>query len=190
MTVDRPIMRFETAAEVESWFAQNHETSTGIFVVLSKKGAPVQLVANADVLDIALRYGWIDSQSRRLDEHHFLLSYTPRRARSPWSKVNRVKAEAMIAAGTMEPAGLAAVEQAKANGRWDTAYAGSAEFETPPDFLDALADHPEAAAFYETLTKQNRYAVYFRLNEAKRPETRARRIATFIAMFERGETFH
>lgn len=190
MAVDRPIQRFATTAEAEEWFAANHDCSDGIFVTLSKKSAPVQLAPAGEVLGIALRYGWIDSQSKRLDEDHFLLSYTPRRSRSPWSKVNRERVEAMIAAGQMTSAGLAAVEQARSNGRWDAAYAGSAEFETPQDFLDALAHNPAAAAFYATLTRQNQYAVYFRLNEAKKSETRARRIEKFIGMFERGEKFH
>ncbi|MDQ3157880.1 MAG: YdeI/OmpD-associated family protein [Actinomycetota bacterium] len=190
MAVDRPILRFSTPAEVESWFAENHATSEGILVTFSKKGAPIQLPTYDEVVAVGLRYGWIDSQLKGLDENHFLLTYTPRRARSPWSQVNREKAEAMISAGTMKPAGLAAVEQAKANGRWEAAYAGSADFETPQDFLDALKLNPTAAAFYETLTRQNKYAVYFRLNDAKKPETRARRIVKFVEMFERGEKLY
>ncbi len=190
MAVDRPIQVFRTAAEVEEWFEAQHGSSDGIFVTLSKKSDPDPLAAADDVLGIALRYGWIDSQSKRLDEHRFLLSYTPRRSRSPWSKVNRERVEAMMADGTLTPAGLAAVEMAKANGRWDAAYVGSAEFETPPDFLDALADNPKAAEFYETLNRQNKYAVYFRLNDAKKAETRARRIVKFVGMFERGEKFY
>lgn len=182
--------RFETPAEVEAWFAENHQTSDGIFITFSKKGSPVQLPTYAEVLDIALAYGWIDSRSKGLDEDFFLLTYTPRSSRSPWSKVNREKAEAMMADGTMKPSGLAAVEQARANGRWEAAYVGSADFETPQDFLDTLAQNLRAAAFYVTLTKQNKYAVYFRLNDAKKPETRARRIVKFVEMFERGEKFH
>lgn len=190
MAVDRPILKFSTPAEVESWFAENHATSEGIFITFAKKDSAVRTPTNDEVLDVALAYGWIDSQSKGLDENFFLLTFTPRRARSPWSRVNREKVEAMMAAGTMKLAGLAAVEQAKANGRWEAAYAGSAEFETPQDFLDALAQNPKAAAFYETLTKQNKYAVYFRLNDAKKPETRARRIVKFVEMFERGEKFY
>lgn len=190
MAVDRPILKFSTPAEVESWFAENHATSEGIFITFAKKDSAVRTATNDEVLDVALAYGWIDSQSKGLDQNFFLLTVTPRRARSPWSQVNREKAEAMIAAGTMKPAGLAAVERAKANGRWEAAYAGSADFETLQDFLDALAQNPKAAAFYETLTKQNKYAVYFRLNDAKKPETRARRIVKFVEMFERGERLY
>ena len=190
MAIERPIHRFATSADVEDWFAENHDTSDGIFVTLAKKGAPVQLAPANDILGTALRYGWIDSQSKGLDEHYFLLSYTPRRSRSPWSKINRERVEAMIEAGTMAPSGLAAVEVAKANGRWDAAYAGSSDFEEPQDFLEALARNPKAKAFYETLTKQNKFAVYFRLNDAKKPETRARRIVKFVEMFERGEKFY
>ena len=190
MAVDRPILKFSTPAEVESWFAENHGTSDGILITFAKKGSVVRTPTNDEVLDVALAYGWIDSQSKGLDENFFLLTFTPRRARSPWSQVNREKAEAMIAAGTMKPAGLAAVEQARANGRWEAAYAGSADFGTPQDFLDALRHNPKAAAFYESLSRQNKYAVYFRLNDAKKPETRARRIVKFVEMFERGEKLY
>ena len=190
MAVDRPILKFSTPAEVESWFAENHATSDGIFITFAKKDSPVRTPTSDEVLDVALAYGWIDSQSRGLDENFYLLTFTPRRARSPWSQVNRDKAEAMISSGTMKPAGMAAVEQARANGRWEAAYAGSADFETPQDFLDALQHNPKAAAFYEALSRQNKYAVYFRLNDAKKPETRVRRIVKFVEMFERGEKLY
>lgn len=190
MAVDRPILGFRTLAQVESWFTDNHAISDGVFITFAKKNSAVRTPTYGEVIDVALAYGWIDSQAKGLDADCFLLTFTPRRARSPWSQVNREKAETMIAAGTMKPAGLAAVEQARANGRWEAAYAGSADFEPPQDFLDALVENPKASAFYETLTRQNKYAVYFRLNDAKRPETRARRIVTFVEMFERGEKFH
>lgn len=190
MPVDRPILKFETPAELEAWFEANADTSDGIFITFSKKGSPVSLPSYDVVIDLALRYGWIDSMVKGIDEHYFAMTYTPRRARSPWSKINREKAEEMIAAGTMKPSGLAAVEQAKSNGRWESAYAGQATSETPQDFLDVLATNPKAAAFFETLSGQNKYAVYFRLNDAKKPETRARRIAKFVEMFERGEKFY
>lgn len=190
MAVDRPILRFRNRAELESWFAENHATSDGVFITFAKKNLAVRTPTYDEVIDVALAYGWIDSQTKGLDEDFYLLTFTPRKARSPWSQVNREKAEAKMAAGTMKPAGLAAVEQAKANGRWDSAYAGSADFEMPQDFLDALAHNPGAAAFFETLTKQNKFAVYFRLNDAKKPETRARRIVKFVEMFERGEKLH
>lgn len=190
MAVVRLILKFRAVAEVEAWFAENAAESDGIMITFAKKSSSVHTPTYDEVLDVALAYGWIDSQAKGLDDNFFLLTYTPRRSRSPWSQVNREKAEAMIAAGTMKTGGLAAVEQAKANGRWEAAYAGSAEFETPPDFFDELAKNPKAQAFFETLTKQNKYAVYFRLNDAKKPETRVRRIAKFVGMFERGEKFH
>lgn len=190
MPADRPILKFETAAEVADWFGQNADESDGVMIMFAKKASSVRTPRYGEAVDIALAYGWIDSQVRSYDADCYLQAFTPRRARSPWSQVNREKAEAMMAAGTMKPGGLAAVEQARANGRWDAAYAGAAASETPQDFLDALAQNPKAQAFFETLTKQNKYAVYFRLQDARKPETRARRVAKFVEMFERGEKFY
>lgn len=190
MPADRPMLKFETAAEVALWFEEDGAQSDGVMILFAKKASSVRTATYGEVLDIALAHGWIDSQVRAFDDDCYLQVFTPRRARSPWSKVNREKAEAMIAAGTMKTGGIAAIEVAKANGRWDAAYAGSAVSETPQDFLDALATNPKAAAFFETLTRQNKYAVYFRLNDAKKPETRTRRIAKFVDMFERGEKFY
>lgn len=190
MPADRPTLKFETPAEVAEWFGENAAESDGVMIMFAKKASSVRTPTYGEVLDIALAYGWIDSQVRAFDADCYLQAFTPRRARSPWSAVNREKAEAMIAAGTMKPGGLAAVEQARANGRWEAAYAGPATSETPQDFLDALAKNPKAAAFFDTLTKQNKYAVYFRLHDARKPETRARRSRKFVEMFERGEKFY
>jgi uncharacterized protein YdeI (YjbR/CyaY-like superfamily) len=190
MPDDRPILKFETPAEVAAWFEANAEESDGIMILIAKKASSIVTPTYLEVLDVALAWGWIDSIVRKYDDDCYQQAFTPRRSRSPWSKVNREKAEAMIAAGTMRPSGLAAVEQARANGRWEAAYAGQATSEAPADFLEALGRSPKAAAFYETLTKQNKYAVYFRLNDAKKPETRARRIVKFVEMFERGEKFY
>src|SRR5581483_1960227 len=130
-------------------------------------------------------WGWIDTQARRLDERFYVQRFTPRRARSPWSKRNREKAEALIAAGRMRAPGLAEVERAKADGRWDRAYDGPATMAVPDDLRAELARRPEAARFVETLSSQNRYAILYRLQDAKRPETRARRLRTFVEMLER-----
>ncbi|MEO6473082.1 MAG: YdeI/OmpD-associated family protein [Aeromicrobium sp.] len=190
MAADRPILKFETPDEVAEWFEENAENSDGMQILFAKKASKVRTPTYGEVLDIALAWGWIDSIVHGYDADCYLQTFTPRRSRSPWSKVNREKAEAMIADGSMKPSGMAAVELARANGRWDAAYVGQAEAETPQDFLDALARSPKAAAFFGTLSNQNRYAVYFRLNDAKKPETRARRIVKFVEMFERGEKFY
>lgn len=187
---ERPIERFASVDEFAAWLADHQEDLGGVWVTLAKKGSGLLTPTYEEVVDVALRFGWIDSQARRLDEASYLQAFTPRRARSPWSKRNREKAEAMIANGEMTPRGLAEVERARADGRWERAYDGAAAAEVPADFLAALALDPAAQAFYETLDAQNRYAIYFRLQSARRPETRARRIDAFVAQLARGERFH
>lgn len=190
MAVDRPLLRFADREQAAAWFEANHAASDGVWIAVAKKSSAVPTPSYHELVELALIFGWIDSQAKSLDQDCYQLTFTPRRARSPWSKVNREKAEALISAGLMHPAGLAAVELAKANGRWDTAYDRGSQAEVPADFLAALEENPAAKAFFATLNRQNHFAVYYRLNEAKRPETRARRIERFIAMFERGETLH
>ncbi|HEX5465877.1 MAG TPA: YdeI/OmpD-associated family protein [Candidatus Limnocylindrales bacterium] len=187
---DRPIERFASADDFATWLRDHQDDEQGVWITFAKRGSSERTPGYEEILDVALRFGWIDSQVRRLDDRFYLQAFTPRRARSPWSRRNREKAEAMIEAGTMEPAGLAAVERAKADGRWDRAYEGPANAQPPADFLAALAANPAARAFYQTLDAQNRYAVYFRLHDAVRPETRARRIERFVAQLARGERFH
>jgi uncharacterized protein YdeI (YjbR/CyaY-like superfamily) len=147
-------------------------------------------VTRAEALDIALRHGWIDGQSGSLDEDYWLQSFGPRRSRSTWSQINRDSALALIESGQMQPAGLAEVERAKADGRWDAAYASPSSATVPDDLASALAANPTAQAFFGTLSSQNRYAVLFRIATAKRAETRARKITEFVAMLERGETIY
>jgi uncharacterized protein YdeI (YjbR/CyaY-like superfamily) len=160
-------------------------------LVLAKKGTVEPTSLSYDqALDEALCHGWIDGQVRRLDEHTYRQRFTPRRARSPWSKRNVEMVGRLVAEGRMEPAGIAAVERAKSDGRWDAAYAGQASIEVPPDLEEALAAEPRASAMFEVLTSQNRYAVLYRIESAKRPDTRARRIDQFVAMLARGETLH
>lgn len=190
MAVERPLHRFVDAVEAESWFAAHHDASDGIMVAIAKKASDVPTPTYDQLVELALRFGWIDSQTRRLDDDCFQMTFTPRRPRSPWSQVNREKVEALIIIGRMEPSGLAEVDRARANGRWDAAYARSSEAEVPADFLAALEDNPVAKEFFATLSKQNTFAVYYRLNDAKRPETRARRIESFVAMFARGEKLY
>lgn len=190
MLTERPIERFASAQGFAAWLEAHHDERLGVWIMFAKKGSHERTPSYEEILEVALCFGWIDSQVRRLDETFYLQAFTPRRARSPWSKRNREKAEAFIAAGLMRPSGLAEVERARADGRWARAYDGPASAEAPEDFLAALAADPAAQAFYETLDAQNRYAVYFRLQDAVRPETRARRIEQFVAKLARGERFH
>jgi uncharacterized protein YdeI (YjbR/CyaY-like superfamily) len=174
-----------------AWLAAHCEQSPGVWLSLAKKGAtePTSLTYD-QALEEALCCGWIDGQVRRGDERTYGQRFTPRRARSSWSKRNVGLIERLSSEGRMLPAGLAAVERAKADGRWETAYAGQATIEVPGDLAAALAAEPAAQAMFEQLSSQNRYAVLYRVGEAKRPETRAQRIERFVAMLARGETLH
>jgi uncharacterized protein YdeI (YjbR/CyaY-like superfamily) len=181
---------FATAAEWEAWLREHHETVPGVWIKFAKKGSGLDTVTYLEALHGALRFGWIDGQARGLDDTHYLQRFTPRRARSIWSKRNREFATALIEAGTMEPAGLREVERAKADGRWDAAYAGQRSATVPDDLQRELDARPAAKAFFAGLSSQNRYAILYRLHEAKKPETRARRLAKFVAMLEAGETIY
>ncbi|MCU1480179.1 MAG: hypothetical protein JWQ19_965 [Subtercola sp.] len=172
------------------WLAANHDSSPGIRLAIAKKGGDHPSVSYAEALDEALCHGWIDGQKGSLDEHHFLQNFGPRRPQSLWSKINVDKAEALVAAGRMKAAGLAEIERAKANGRWATAYAGSKTIEVPHDLTAALATNPAAAAFFEKLSATNRYAILFRINNVKRADTRARKIAEYVLMLSRHETIY
>jgi uncharacterized protein YdeI (YjbR/CyaY-like superfamily) len=179
-------------ADAAAWRAYLEGTDAdGVWLVLAKKGTtePTKL-SYGEALEEALCFGWIDGQVRRRDEVTYRQRFTPRRARSVWSKRNVAHSERLIAEGRMAPAGLAAIERAKADGRWGAAYAGPATIEVPPELAAALAGEPKANAMFETLTSQNRYAILHRLALAKRPETQTRRIEQFVAMLARGETIH
>ncbi|HZC27370.1 MAG TPA: YdeI/OmpD-associated family protein [Actinopolymorphaceae bacterium] len=184
---DIPVLSFASAAGWETWLAEQHATADGLWLKIAKKASGIETVSYAEALDIALCYGWIDGLRRPCDESYFLQRFSPRTARSKWSKVNRGKVVELIERGSMEPAGLRAVEAAKADGRWEAAYGGPAEATVPDDLHDALARDPAAAEFFEGLTSRNRYAILYRINDAKRPETRARRIEQFVAMLAKGE---
>jgi uncharacterized protein YdeI (YjbR/CyaY-like superfamily) len=186
-TDDALILTFSTAADWEAWLEEHHAVSDGLWLQIAKKNSGIASVRYPEVLDVALSFGWIDGQRLALDEDHFLQRFTPRRARSRWSRINRDKAERLIAEGRMRPAGLREVERAKADGRWDAAYAGQRESEVPEDLKRELDARPNAAAAFSALNSQNRYAILYRLEDAKKPETRARRLAKFVAMLEAGE---
>jgi len=173
------------------WLAANHATSRGVRLVLAKKGVsdPTGLTYD-DALPEALSYGWIDGHLTRRDDATYRVRFTPRRARSSWSQRNVEMAEGLVAKGRMRPAGLAEVQRAKADGRWERAYAGSASIEVPDDLHDALAASPRAQAMWDVLTRTNRYAVLYRVHDARRPETRARRIAHYVDLLARGDTPH
>ena len=177
------------AAAWRSWLAEHHAEPDGVWLVLAKKGTvePTSLTYD-DALEEALCHGWIDGQVRRRDETTYKQRFTPRRARSPWSKRNVGIAERLVAEGRMHAAGQAELERAKSDGRWDAAYAGSATIEVPEDLANALAENPQAQQMFERLTSQNRYAVLYRVTTAKRADTRRRRIEKYVAMLARDET--
>jgi uncharacterized protein YdeI (YjbR/CyaY-like superfamily) len=185
-----PILQLADAAAWESWLEANHAAESGAWLKTARKSAAVTTVTHPEALEIAICFGWIDGQRLPHDDTFFLQRFTSRRARSKWSQVNRDKAELLIASGKMRPAGLEQVQAAKADGRWDAAYAPQSRATVPDDFQRALDTNPEAKAFFATLRGQNRFAFLYRLQDAKRPETRERRIAKFIAMLGNHETFY
>jgi len=191
MAAEQPELVVADAAAWRDWLAEHHQEQLGVWLMLAKKGTtePTSLTY-AEALQEALCQGWIDGQARRRDDATYFQRFTPRRARSPWSKRNVGFVADLEASGRMQPAGRAEVERAKADGRWEAAYAGPATIEVPDDLVAALAASPTATAMFEILTSQNRFAILHRVQDAKRPDTRARRIEQFVAMLERGETVH
>jgi uncharacterized protein YdeI (YjbR/CyaY-like superfamily) len=185
-----PQLAFASTAEWERWLERNHASSTGVWVKIAKKRVEIDSVRYPEVLESALCFGWIDGRRETYDGQYFLQRFTPRGPRSRWSKINREKCERLIAERAMRPAGLAQVQRARTDGRWETAYAGQRDATVPDDLERELDARPRARAFFGELTSQNRYSIIYRLNEAKRPETRARRLAKFVAMLEAGETLH
>lgn len=185
-----PVVPFESPAAWEAWLAEHHATSDGVWLQIAKKASGIPTVTHAEALDVALCHGWIDGQRKALDEMWFLQRFTPRRSRSNWSKINRAKVEQLTAEGRMRPAGLAEVERARADGRWDAAYDAQRTATVPDDLRRALDQNPVAAANFATLNSQNRYAILYRIQDAKRQETRARRIETFVAMLNEGSTLY
>ncbi len=182
------ILEFSEAAEWEGWLARHHDRSGAVLLRIPKRKGSDLTYARA--LDAALAWGWIDSQKRGLNAAAWLQRFSPRAARSPWSKINRARAEALIAAGAMKPPGLAEVERARADGRWARAYDGARVAQVPADLADALARNARARTFFEALDRGNRYAILWRVQTAKKPETRARRIEQFVALCAAGKTLH
>ena len=187
---DLETLPFASADAWERWLREHHETAPGVWIRFAKKASGIPTVTYLEALHVALRFGWIDGQARSVDERFYLQRFTPRRARSVWSKRNRDFATALIEAGQMEPAGLREVERAKADGRWDAAYDAPSGATVPEDLQRELDRSAQAAAFFATLDSRNRYAILHRIQTAKKPETRARRIATFVAMLEEGRTLY
>jgi uncharacterized protein YdeI (YjbR/CyaY-like superfamily) len=183
-----PFLEFADAEAFDRWLAANI-SSRGLWVKFAKKRGGAATLTKAEAIDCALCHGWIDGQLGRLDDNYFLTRFTPRKASGRWSANNRKRASELVAEGRMRPRGLAEIEAAKSDGRWQAAYPSATAAKTPPDFAAALAGSPKAAAFFAALDGANRYALMYRLHHAK-PELRERRIAEFIAMLERGETFH
>ena len=181
---------FKTARSFETWLKKHHATSDGLWLQIAKKGADESSVTYAQAVEIALCWGWIDGQKKGLDDQHFLQRFTPRRARSIWSKINVDKVAALIEAGRMQAAGHAQIDAAKADGRWQQAYDGARTSTTPDDLQAALDADPKAKAFFATINATNRYAVLWRVQTAVKPETRAKRIAQLVEMLARGEVIH
>ena len=185
---EQPVLSFATPAELGAWLDQHAEESDGIWLNLAKKASGIPSVVYADAVEIALCHGWIDGQAKRLDDDHYVQRFTPRRTRSKWSKINRQKAERLIAEGRMRPGGLREVDRAKQDGRWDEAYDSPTTAKVPEDFKRALAAEPAARDFFERLGNTKRYSFLYRIEDAKRPETRAKRIAEYVALLREGKT--
>ena len=185
-----PVLHFESASAWERWLAANHANARGVWLKIAKKGSGVPSVDYSQAVDAALCYGWIDGQKDGHDAGFWLQRFTPRRPGSRWSRVNTQRAEALMQAGRMRPAGVSQVEMAKADGRWQAAYHPPSTATVPADLGAALEANPRAAEFFATLDRANRYAILYRVADAKRPETRARRIATLVAMLAEHNKLH
>lgn len=185
-----PIIRFATAQDWENWLAEHHQTAPGLWLQLAKKASGLASVSYDEALDVALCYGWIDGQRKSADDQSWLQKFTPRGSKSVWSKVNCGRVEALVAQERMQPSGLAAVEAAKQDGRWDAAYDSASRAVVPADFQEALEAYPHANAFFATLNRANRYAILYRIQTAKKPETRTKRIQQFIQMLENHEVLY
>lgn len=189
-TPELPVIAFATQADFETWLAQHHEEPAGLWIKIARKASGIQSITHPEALDVALCYGWIDGLRRSFDDDYFVQKFTPRRKRSKWSKVNREKVATLIEQGRMQPAGLREIEAAKADGRWDAAYDSPSKIAVPDDLQVHLDAHPQAKAFFESLDSRNRYAILYRIHDAKRPETRARRIEQFVTMLIDGEKLY
>jgi uncharacterized protein YdeI (YjbR/CyaY-like superfamily) len=181
---DLPIIPFESQEEWEQWLAENHDTAPGMWLKIAKKASKILSVTYPEAVDSALCYGWIDGLKHRYDDQYWLQRFTHRRPRSKWSKRNRQQAEWLIEQGRVQPAGMKEIEEAKKDGRWDKAYAPQKEIMVPDDLQQELEQNPVAHEFFQNLNSRNRYAILYQIEDAKRPETRARRINKFVAMLK------
>ncbi len=184
------VLHCASSREWDNWLSEHHGQPEGVWLKIAKKGTGAVSVSYDEALDAALCHGWIDGQKKAHDDEFWLQKFTPRRSKSVWSRVNTEKVEQLIAAGRMKPAGQAAIDAAKRDGRWEAAYQPQGGLTVPADLLAALDKHPEARAFFDTLNKPNRYAICYRIETAVKPETRQARIEKFIAMLARHETLH
>jgi uncharacterized protein YdeI (YjbR/CyaY-like superfamily) len=189
-TIPLPILPFVNKKKWADWLNKQHDKSAGVWLKIAKKDTGIASVSYEEALDVALCYGWIDGQKKAFDDQYWLQKFTPRGPKSIWSKINTEKAEQLIAAGEMKPAGIKAIELARQDGRREAAYASQKNIVVPDDFQAALDKNKKAKAFFETLNSVNRYAILFRIHHAKKPETRARKIEQFIEMLYRGEKIH
>ena len=185
-----PTMLFEQKQDWLTWLTDNHSTSSGVWLQLAKKGVDVKSVSYDQAIEVALCFGWIDGQKKALNDQYWLQRVTPRSAKSIWSNINKEKALALIKSGIMAPAGLKEVERAKLDGRWDAAYDSASKSSVPSDFQSALDGNLRAKKFFETLDSRNRYSVLFRIQTAKRAETRAKKISQFVEMLANHENIH
>lgn len=185
-----PVIAFASRAKWKAWLAKHHATSPGMWLEIAKKGSEVDSVSYADAIEVALCFGWIDGQKAAADDDHWLQRFTPRKPRSRWSKINRDKATDLIERGEMKPAGQREVESAKSDGRWNAAYAGQRTMTVPKDLSDALKRNARARSFFATLDSTNRYAILYRIHDAKKPETRRARIEKFVTMLAEHRTIH
>jgi uncharacterized protein YdeI (YjbR/CyaY-like superfamily) len=187
---DLPVLGFADQAGFEAWLAEHHAQSAGLWLKIAKKGAGPATIDYAQALDVAICFGWIDGQKAGLDDDYWLQRFTPRKPGSKWSKINTTKAAELIEAGRMRPAGQREVDRAQADGRWAAAYESQSTIAVPEDLARALAGNDAAGAFFATLSSRNRYAILYRIGSVKRPETRARKIAEYVAMLAEHKTIH
>ena len=185
-----PLLPFASQQDFNNWLAENHDKSDGLWLKLAKKGTNVPSIMYDEAVETSLCYGWIDSQKKGFDESFWLQRFTPRKAKSIWSRDNHEKAEGLIASDQMQLTGLAAVEQAKQSGRWQAAYDSQGTINVPDDLQAELDQNPKTKAFFDTLDSTNRYAIMFRLQTARKVETRAKRLRQFVEMLERGEKIY
>ncbi len=190
MTTQLPFLEFADRAAWTAWLELNHDDSEGAWLLIAKKGAPHSTVSQSEALEVALCFGWIDGQVGRHDAHFYKQRFTHRRPKSKWSQLNCAKVTQLIERGLMRPPGLEEIEKAKADGRWDAAYEPQSTATVPSDFAEALAANPPAEKFFATLTGVRRYAFLYRIQDAKRPETRVRRIEKFVALLAEGQTLN